>query len=231
MSPQGPLWEPLGRCCTGVLRNHQLELLWSCFCFCMSYFLDSLCHFSHPFPPLLPSLPHSPSFLLFLFILFLLPVASSRPRGRSCGILRPVGSLPRSLWELTWQPAGSGGPCRYMNETTRLGQGRAREGAEPPWASWLPAEPGSAPLPRPGAAHPRVLPRLQHMLPVPVVRRDAHGSQTRLVLLPGGCWAPLVLPGGIRGWLGMVGWMNGWMDATLQHGSWVGIALPPVPLF
>lgn len=101
--------------------------------------------------------------------------------------------------------AGRLGGSVQVHETTRQGQGRAREGAEPPWASWPPAEPGSAPLPRPGATQPGVLPRLQHVLPVP----DAPGSQMRLVLLPRGCWAPMVLPGGVRGQLGMDGWMDG----------------------
>lgn len=175
--------EPPGWCCASALRNHKLELLRSCFCFCMSYFLDSLCHSSPcPFPPPLPSLPHSSSFLLFLFILFLLPVASSRPRGRSCGILRPVGSLPRSLWELTWQPAGSGGPSRYMQPRAEGRGGHGREQSQPAPRD-LPTQPGagqhvsagcargSALLPCPGAAlgphMPRVLPRLQHMLPCP----------------------------------------------------------------
>lgn len=90
--------------------------------------------FSTPFATLVPApslhlsllLPILP--LLFLFVLFLLPVASSRPRGRRCGILRPVGSPPRSPWELTWRPAGSGGPCRY---TQPRAEGGGPGGAEP----------------------------------------------------------------------------------------------------
>lgn len=46
-----------------------------------------------------PSFP-GPSYhctVLLLLLLFLLPVTSSRLRGTRCGILRPVGSLPRNL--------------------------------------------------------------------------------------------------------------------------------------
>lgn len=87
---------------------------------CMSYFL-----YSFPplfFPPLRPVVPHLSllppilflfSVLLFLFILYLPPAASSRPMGRSSGMLTLAGSRPRSPGELAWQPAGSGGPCRY----------------------------------------------------------------------------------------------------------------------
>lgn len=126
------------------------------FAFACLIFLDSLCHSSPAlFPPPLSSLPpfFLFSFLLFLFVLFLLPGASSRPRGRSCGILRPVGSLPRSLWELTWQPAGSGGPSRYMQPRAEGRGGRGRE-QSPTCASCLPALPGEQqwghPCPGPG---------------------------------------------------------------------------------
>lgn len=83
--------EPPGWCCAGALCNHKLELLRSCFCFCMSYFLDSLCRSSPcPFPPPLPSLPHSSSFLFFCFFSFC-SSCLSRAAARGDGVVGSSG--------------------------------------------------------------------------------------------------------------------------------------------
>lgn len=124
--------------------------------------------FSLPLPLSLLPIP-----LLFLSVLFLLPVASSRPRGRSCGILRPGGSPPRSPWELSWRPAGSGGPCRYTQPRAEGGgRGQSQQRGAGPRCPALPCSRlGRGAGPRGRAA----------LSP----RRGWHGLQARLALLPG----------------------------------------------
>lgn len=85
------LGELPGWCCASALCNHKLELLRSCFCFCMSYFLNSLCHSSPcPFPPPLPSFPHSSSILFFCFFSFC-SSCLSRAAARGDGVVGSSG--------------------------------------------------------------------------------------------------------------------------------------------
>lgn len=124
-SPRGLHREPSGRCRASALRNHRLELLRSCFCFCMSYFLDSLCHSCPcPFPPPLPSPPHSSSFVSFRSV----PPACREQPPEGTEVWDPqAGGQPAEEPVGAHLAAGRLGGSVQVHATTRRGRGAGGE--------------------------------------------------------------------------------------------------------
>lgn len=206
--------------------------------------------FSTPFATLLPA-PSLHLSLLFPILPPFFSFVSFHSVPPACREQPPEGT------EL-WDPQASGQPAEeplgahlaagrlggsvQVHATTRRGQGRAWEGAEPTCATRpartagrKPTMPGDQPCsPAPGRHRGRACPgsclgchtwTQGPCCPIPVVR-DAGGSQTRLALLPGGCRAPQVLPVRLGGQLEMDDVLA--LCHVVARGGHQ--ALPPAPL-